>query len=478
MSYASSRVPSDKRLRGCLSVVLALSIALILVACSSQEPGHPNAAAPEIASVARRLRVLAEDSGSVTAFEKTKKAYEAATGVSVEIVRRDHVGVLTDLRGVPAQTYDLLIVPSRLLGELVERAYIQPIDVFLGDASSYEPRLFDSTKDIYPSWWSQLSWYQGRAYGYPFQLCPISLWYREDLFNDEDESEAFEKQFGRPLSFPRSASELEQVAAFFHRPQEGLFGTVLAGRSRSLALEWLKYAAMFGARMLDAPNADAYGEVVVNSPQAVRATQFFLGLLRFSPPESRRYDETDAVRAYEARHVAVGIMRHELAFASPEINVERKIGGIGYAPAPIGPDGSARPIEGDTFLIPRQSSQPRDAFAFMQWALSQDAQVAQILNGGSSTRLSSFDDDRVTTLPRKFPSLPFMQILLLPRLASQSVSMLTPTIPEADQLLEAMQPDLVQIVAGEVAPKAGLDRIAVRLGQVLKGKARLRYRPD
>jgi hypothetical protein len=71
-----------------------------------------------------------------------------------------------------------------------------------------------------------------------------------------------------------------------------------------------------------------------------------------------------------------------------------------------------------------------------------------------------------------------MQILWLPRLASQSVSMLTPTIPEADQLLEAMQPDLVQIVAGEVAPKAGLDRIAVRLGQVLKGKARLRYRPD
>src|SRR5262245_39607520 len=478
MSYASSRVPSDKRLRGCLSVVKALSIALTLVACSSEKPAPPNAAAPEIASVVRRVRVLAEDSGSVNSFEKTKQAYEEATGVSVDIVRRDHAGVLADLRGAPAQTYDLLIVPSRLLGELVERAYIQPIDVFLRDALSYEPRLFDTTKDIYPSWWSQLSWYQGRAYGYPFQLSPISLWYREDLFNDEDESEAFEKQFGRPLSFPRSASELEQVAAFFHRPKEGLFGTVLAGGSRSLALEWLKYAALFGARMLDAPNADAYGEVVVNSPQAVRATRFFLGLLRFSPLESRGYDETDAVRAYEARHVAVGIMWHELAFASPEINVERKIGGIGYARAPIGPDGSATPIEGDTFLIPRQSSQPRDAFALMQWALSQDAQVAQILNGGSSTRLSSFDDDRVTTLPRKYPSLPFMQILSLRRLASQSVSMLTPTIPEADQLLEAMQPDLVQIVAGEVTPKAGLDRVAVRLGQVLKGRARLRYRPD
>lgn len=414
----------------------------------------------------------------MTAFEKTKTAYEAATGVSVEIVRRDHTGVLADLRDVPAPTYDLLIVPSRLLGELVERAYIQPIDVFLADASLYEPRLFDSTKDIYASWWSQLSWHEGHAYGYPFRLSPISLWYREDLFNDEDESEAFEKQFGRPLSFPRSASELEQVATFFHRPQEGLFGTVIAGRSRSLALEWLKYAAMFGARMLDAPHADAYGDIVVNSPQAVQATQFFLGLFRVSPPESRRYDETDAVRAYEARRVAVGIMRHELAFAGPEVNIARKTGGIGYAPAPIGPDGSATQIEGDTFLIPRQSSQPRDGFALMQWALSQDAQVAQILNGGSATRFSSFDDERVTTLPRKYPNLPFMQILLLPRLASQSVSMLTPTITETDHLLEAMQPELAQIVAGEAMLKAGLDRIAVRFSQILKGKARLRYNPD
>ena len=236
------------------------------------------------------------------------------------------------------------------------------------------------------------------------------------------------------------------------------------------------YAAMFGARILDTSTSDAYGDILVNSPQAVRATEFFLSLLRFSPPEARRYDAVDAVRAFESRHIAVGMMRHDLAFAGPEPNRERRIGGIGYAPPPIQPD-ILTPVEGDTFLIPR-TARAREAFAFMQWALSQDAQVVQTVNGGLAARPSTFTDSRVTALPRTYPSLPSMQILMFPRLVMPSVTMLTPKVAEADRLLEAMQSGLTRIVAGEETPKAGLDRIAVRMGHILQGKAKLRYRPN
>ena len=457
---------------------LALSFGLGVAACSTDNEAHsPQPVPPQPTGVVHRLSVLGEASTSLAAFERTKTTYEIAAGISVEIVRRDHAGIIADLQGKTAPaTYDLLIVPSHMIGELVEKAYVQPIDVFLKDPSSYDPKLFDSEKDILPGWWSQVSWYRGRPYGYPFQLRPISLWYREDLFEDEDESLAFERQFGRPLAFPRNASELEQVAAFFHRPQDGLYGTVIAGRSRSLASEWLMYAAMFGARILDTSTSDAYGDILVNSPQAVRATEFFLSLLRFSPPEARRYAAMDAVRAFESRHIAVGLMRHDLAFVGPEPNRERRIGGIGYAPPPIQPD-LLTPVEGDTFLIPR-TAHAREAFAFMQWALSQDAQVAQTVNGGLAARPSTFTDSRVTALPRMYPSLPSMQILMFPRLVMPSVTMLTPKVAEADRLLEAMQSELTRIVAGEETPKAGLDRVAVCMGQILQRKAKLRYRPS
>jgi multiple sugar transport system substrate-binding protein len=463
--------------RSGLFYAIALCLGLIFVACST-DTGNPvpQPGAPPVSATGRRLIVAGEDSASLAAFEKTKSLY-AAAGLSVDIVRRDPAAIIKDLlEETPRPPYDLLIVPSWMLGELVENGLVQPIDVFIKDPSSYDPRLFDSEKDVVPDWWSQLSWYHGRPYGYPFQLRPMSLWYREDLFEDEDESTAFERRFGRPMALPRSASELEQVVTFFHRPQEGLYGTVIAGRSRSLVSDWLTYAAMFGARMLDTPKSDAYGDIVVNSPQAIRATEFLLGLLRFSPPEARRYDEMDAVRGFETRRIALGVMRHDLAFMGPQPDGNRRVGGIVYAPAPIPPDISPKPAEGETFLIPARTPQAREAFAFMQWALSQDAQVAQLLNGGLSTRPSSYADSRVTTLPKTYPSRPFMQILMFPSLVMPSVTILTPKIPEADRLLDAMQPELARIVAGEATPKAGLDRIAVRLGQILEGKAKLRYR--
>jgi multiple sugar transport system substrate-binding protein len=233
------------------------------------------------------------------------------------------------------------------------------------------------------------------------------------------------------------------------------------------------YAAMFGARILDTTTSDAYGDIVVNSPQAVRATEFLLRLLRFSPPDARRYEAMDAVRAFESRHVAVGMMRHDLAFVGPESNRERRIGGIGYAPPPIHPN-TLTPIEGDTFLIPR-TARAREAFALMQWALSRDAQVAQTVNGELAARPSTFTDSRVTALPRMHPSLPSMQILMVPRLLPPSVTTLTPKVSEADQLVEAMQSELTRIVAGEETPKAGLDRVAARMSQILQRKAKLRY---
>jgi hypothetical protein len=50
-------------------------------------------------------------------------------------------------------------------------------------------------------------------------------------------------------------------------------------------------------------------------------------------------------------------------------------------------------------------------------------------------------------------------------------------IPEAEQIARAMSADLSRVVRGEVAPKAGLDRMARRLESILKGKAKLRYPP-
>jgi multiple sugar transport system substrate-binding protein len=353
-----------------------------------------------------------------------------------------------------------------MIGQLVERGDVQSIDDLLTDRSLYNSRLLDPDKDFFAGWWPELSWYRGHAYGYAFALRPTSLWYREDLFDDEDEANAFEKRFGRPLTFPRTPSELEQVAEFFYRPPQGLYGTVVHGRpDASLVHEWLAYAAIFNARIFDSTSSDAHGDIVVNSPEAVRATEFLLGLLHYSPPDATTYTQMDAVRAFERRRIAVGIMRHDLTLGGSRAQDARTGGGLGYAPVRSVSGGSVTVIDGETFLIPRGTLQRRDAFALMQWTASHDMQVEQILNGGLSTRPSSFDDPRVTALPKVHQSAPFMQIWTFPTLVRADESVQTPRIAESEQITDAMSSKLAEILAGAVTPTIGLNDIAVRLAQ-------------
>lgn len=464
-----------------LNLVLVSAAGLAVLSCSSDDRRPRSAAGSEKAAAPQRvLQLLAEDSPQLTAFDTITNQYEATAGMHVEIDRRDHAGLVARLRDDAVQrgAYDLLIVPHRMIGQLVDRGDVQSIDDLLTDSSLYNSRLLDPDKDIFAGWWPELSWYRGHAYGYPFALRPTSIWYREDLFDDEDEANAFEKRFGRPLSFPRTPSELEQVAEFFNRPQQGQYGTVVYGRpDPSLMHEWLGYAAMFNARIFDSASSDAYGNIVVNSPEAVRATEFLLGLLRFSPADARNYTQMDAVRAFERRRIALGIMRHDLALGGSRAQDARAGGGLGYAPVPSFSGGSVTVIDGETFLIPRGTVQRRDAFALMQWTVSHDMQVEQILKGGLSTRPSSFDDPRVTALPKLQQSAPFMQIWMFPKLVSADESVPTPRIAESEQVIEAISSRLAEILAGAVTPAIGLDDIAVRLAQILEGRAKLRYAP-
>jgi ABC-type glycerol-3-phosphate transport system substrate-binding protein len=135
------------------------------------------------------------------------------------------------------------------------------------------------------------------------------------------------------------------------------------------------------------------------------------------------------------------------------------------------------PLDGEVFLIPQHTDRARDAFALMQWTLSHEAQVAQILNGGLSVRPSSFADPRVTALPKAHQNRPYMPIWIFPTLAATTWSPSVPSVSEFNQITDAMSSGLSRVLAGDLTPRAGLDDIAIRLAEILKGKATLRYPP-
>jgi multiple sugar transport system substrate-binding protein len=237
----------------------------------------------------------------------------------------------------------------------------------------------------------------------------MSLWYRSDL-SDEQEADAFYTKYRHPMSASTTWDEYEHLAEFMHQPESGRYGAVVIGAPEdALWSIWTQYALSFGARALDADRPDQYGDIVINSPEAVRATTFYVKLLRFSPPGAALYTEEDALRAFQDGRAATGVMWHDLAPRVDDSRESRWPGRYGYAPLPTAGGQRATLVEADLFVIPRSATHPREAFELMQWALTHQVQLAQTLNGGFSARPSVYQDPAVKRARRlhmwMFPNL-------------------------------------------------------------------------
>src|SRR5690606_31597922 len=68
-----------------------------------------------------------------------------------------------------------------------------------------------------------------RILGLPFHDGPECLIYRKDLFGDPVFRRDYRQRFAAELRPPRTWEEFRRVARYFHRPEEGLYGAVLAG---------------------------------------------------------------------------------------------------------------------------------------------------------------------------------------------------------------------------------------------------------
>src|SRR5262249_47767581 len=123
-------------------------------------------------------------------------------------------------------------------------------------------------------------------------------------------------------------------------------------------------------------------------------------------------------------------------------------------------------LEGWSYLIPTESKHPREAYRFIEWAMSPRVQREQTIRGGSSAMKATYDDPAI----QRIPYVPTF-------LASIPIAIPKPTIPESSEITEIMQRGLSEIVSGRKTPKAGLDGIAVAIGKTLEGKVKLRYPP-
>lgn len=443
---------------------IAANSALILSLAIFQCPGS----LPATSATVR----LAGDEWFLSSLTKTGTIadFERKTGIQVEVLFENDRTIMSHLdRGSSTgnDALDIIVVRHRLLGSLVQKGQVRAIDDFLADPGLHD-HSFVPQNQLFAKWWRELSSYGDHIYGYPFTGLTTFLCYRKDLLDDPVNCRNFQARYHRALSVPKTWQEYNEVAEFFTRPGDHLYGTYIQGK-QALALwyEWLNLAYSFGGNILDSNHGWEYGDIVVNCPQNVAATAEYIKLIHFSPPETLGFGWNEAQSALQQAKVFMGLLWDDQASFLEDPKVSKVAGKIGYALVPSDSGHPFSQLEGLTYLIPAESKHPREAYRFLEFAMSTPAQVELTRKGGTSLRRSTYADANVKQIP-------YVSTFL----AAVDVAKGKPTIPQSPKMTEAMVQRLSEIVSGKNNPKVSLDQLAVDLQTILGEQSRLRCPPE
>lgn len=418
----------------------------------------------------KTIRLIGEDYPPLQAIEKMKPDFEKVTGIKVEVERYEAEAVLQkiafDLNSKTGR-YDLIIQVYFDMGRLVTQKQVRPLDDFVSNPSLHNPK-FDPERSLFPVW-KTMGWYEGKPYGYPTMVLTMYTWYRKDLFEDPKESEAFKAKYGYDLAAPADWKQYKDIAEFFTRSNQGFYGTLIQGKKHmALWQEYINFLYSFGGAIMDTTAPSQYGPIVINSPEAVEATEYYKSLLKYSPPDALNFTWDDALALMQQGKVAMCLMWTDSTYGLEDPDQSKVAGKMGYAMAPEGKAGRVHQIGGQSYYIPITSKNPEAAYLFIEWMMRADNQIQQQKLGGASARKSTYQDPDVLKLPWTSASINAFE---------HTHPAMLYTVPESLQIGEVIKSAISEALANRKSVKEALDWAAMEIKKLVGDKAELKYPP-
>jgi multiple sugar transport system substrate-binding protein len=254
----------------------------------------------------------------------------------------------------------------------------------------------------YPGGWvpalTGMQQFGDAIYGLPYHDGPECLIYRTDLFANPGEQAAFEGRIGYPLEAPKTWDQFEDVARFFTRPDEGLYGTVFAAfpDGHNSVYDFCLQLWSRGGEL-----HDTVGRPTLATPAAAAALEFYRRIVNDRAMTPPGQEEIDSVRSGELfASGSIAMMVNWFGFAAvceqPGCPVKGKTGvttlpsAEGFAPASL--------IVYWLLAVAAGSPHPDAAYAFARHCCTPAMDKLTTLEGGIGCRLSTWFDPEVNEL--------------------------------------------------------------------------------
>jgi multiple sugar transport system substrate-binding protein len=359
--------------------------------------------------------------------------------------------------------FDLCMFDSQSMAEFASQGHI----VLLNDRLKTSDRVRAS--DFDPAALRRYAEYpegSGNLYALPVNQDCMGLVYRRDLFEDPQEKAAFRQKYGYDLAVPQTYDQLRDIAEFFTRPAANLHGIALYGSENYDACTSVFNNILwsFGGELWEGPRT-AKVQGYLNSPQAVRALEFYRRLFASAPAGFGNAYVPEVNKALAEGRVALGFQWYYYfdELAAQTAGTTHKLG-FDALPGQGGSDGVLRRfvmVGGQGVSISRYSQHQDEAWKFLEWFMSPAQQWRWVQGGGKSGLAAILKD------PKFLEASPANRSFAL----SMSLTKDYWHLPAYPRLLRIYQHYVHQAITGELPAQKALDLCAQEHEEILKASS-------
>lgn len=411
-------------------------------------------------------------------------AFEKETGIHVEIeVVPWQTMADNSLRDMAlgAGFYDFVYIEQDIIYSYLAQDYLLDLTTYFGDHGNIVSPDFD-----FADFTSYLDYFRApdtrHVYGVPIESFLRVYVYRQDLFADEDIRAAFAKQYGYPLQPAGSITQFEDIAVFFtewgKQKHIDLWSTTVHAAPNHAASFYELFETvmpMFGVYNwgIDPTTGKASSTEggSLDGEAAKAALTFWIGLLRYAPPEAFGSTWTDGPITIASGRVAEGFLYGEYMVDVAAGKSKSKVAGnIKVALPPLRPgvlesakagDGYIGYYDGGAFGIPKTSRKPEAVALWLQYLGQPSVQVPWTLATGRVTHTATLDDPRVLEMDEQLGGY----FRLMKRYGDLFAG--APPFPEHAALREVIAPFVSRALRRQLSPAEALDQAAKAVDSIL-----------
>lgn len=340
------------------------------------------------------LRVMLHESSSAEATIALLCDFESRFGVRVKVDCYSPQELYRRIRDADIRLgYDVIQIDQPWGNEFAAAGWLANLDDLLTSRPEAIAAFPAGVMDAY-------SLHVGSYYSLPYRLDTQLLFYRRDLFEDQDIMHSFEHYAGGgELRAPKTWVEFNRIAKFFTRrfnpdsPTE--YGIALGGmRPHGAFIEFMPRLWAYGAEVFD-----ERGRVVLDSRSAVEALVNYVESRDYAPPDSLDNWWREQTEHFRVGHVAMTTLFHAPAAALAERSLSKVVGKLGYAVIP----GGCPVLGGWSLGLVAESKRRELAFEWICWATGAEMAIPHTVLGGATAATSLYQSSELLTM---FPWLP------------------------------------------------------------------------